>query len=84
VVTRLDSGDTGADVFDDACALVAEDDWLRHSEISRHDVEITVAYARSLHADTDFTRLRWAHLDLLNDQGFPGLIEDGGWGKDTL
>jgi hypothetical protein len=47
-------------------------------------VEITVADARGLHADTDFTRLRWAHLDLLNDQGFPGLIEDGGWGKDTL
>ena len=73
VVAGSDVLDAGADLGDDACALVAaEHREAGHRDVAGHQVVVGMAHARRFHLDLDFVLDGIADLDLLDR---PRLVE---------
>jgi hypothetical protein len=78
VVSWNEVGDALADLFDDACSLVPEDDRERGRMDALDDMKIGVADTTRRHANEHLARLGRVELDVLdNERGFE-LVEDGG------
>ena len=76
VVAGSHRGDSGADLFDDAGALMAEDAGERDGQIAVHEVVVAVADAGGRDPDQDLPMARPVELDLLNPQRLFGLVKD--------
>lgn len=77
MVTSLELCDPCADPFDDACTLVAENDWQGRSEVSVPDAQIGVAEPRSDDTDEHLIFARLIKLDRLNFEWATDRSENG-------
>ena len=78
VVAGPHGGDAGADLGDDARALVAEDGGERRGHVPRHHVQVRVADAARGHADQHLARARRRELDVADLEPPPDLQEHRG------
>jgi hypothetical protein len=78
VVAGRDRRHAGADLLDDARALVAEYHGQRVRRHARNHVPVAVADAARLDADEDLAVARGGQLDLLDAEGLSDPPEDGG------
>ena len=63
-----------------AGSLVAEHDGMDRplAPVAVGSVDVGVADAARQHADRDLTRLRRVELEILDPEGFPDPVQDGG------
>src|SRR5436309_1633761 len=80
VVLRLDALDAGADLIDDARALVAEHAGERHGEVSGDGVQVAVAHAARAEPDEDLAVARVADGERLDRERLTDGVQDGGLG----
>src|SRR3989454_2190753 len=80
VVLRLDALDAGADLLDDARALVAEHAGKRHGEVSGNGVQVAVADAARAEPDEDLAVARIADGERLDRERLPDGGPGGGLG----
>src|SRR5207253_8837450 len=80
VVLRLDALDAGADLLDDARALVAEHAGERHGEVSGDGVQVAVAHTARAEPDEDLAVARVADGERLDRERLADGVQDGGLG----
>jgi hypothetical protein len=80
VVAGRHPGHAGADLLDDARALVAEHHREPALDVALHHVQVGVAQPGVGVPDQDLALLGAAELELLDLQRLAGLVDDGGDG----